>query len=157
VSAAITVVAAQETAAASPPGTAQLLLGLVLMCASLSVAPLAVVVARKIFPGRNIFFARWGFSHIGMAVLAFIVLAASASLIVGATGTQEQFDGLPGVAASALIFACVVALVFRFAARLDPDGWRSLGLRAGGNGRATLVGIAGYIAAFPGMIGAGLA
>jgi membrane protease YdiL (CAAX protease family) len=157
VSAAFTVAGAQEVGATSAPAAAQLLLGLVLMCASASVAPLAVVLARHIFPGRNIFFARWGFSHVALVVLAFIVLASASALIVDATDTHERFEGLAGLVASAGLFACVVALVFRFAHKLDPDGWRSLGLRAGGNLRAVAVGVLGLTVALPGMFGAMLA
>jgi len=157
VSAAITVVGLQETSAPAAPGTAQLLLGLALISASLSVAPLAVVIARRVFPGRNIFFARWGFSHVLFVVLAFIGLYGAASLVVSATDAREQLEGLPGVVISAALTACVVALVFRFAHTLDPDGWRSLGLRAGGNLRALGVGLIGLAVAVPALFGALLA
>ena len=142
---------------ATPPGLGQLLGGLVLMCASLSVAPLAVVVARKLFPGRNIFFARWGFSHIGFAALAFLVLTTVVALVAKAAHADEQLAGLPGVLVSAAMFACVAALVVVFARRLDPDGWRCLGLRPSGNLRAMFAGVIAYAAAFPGLIGAGMA
>lgn len=132
-------------------------LGAVFAATSLALAPLAVVVVRKLFPGRNVFFARWGFSHVA------IVVALAVALFLALSFLDPQLEGLaPSTRTivelglrTAVLGACCVAVVV-FARRLDPSGVLSLGLWPGRNLGAALAGLAGYGIVLPGIIGLGL-
>lgn len=126
--------------------------GLVLMLASIALVPAGIALARRLFPGRNVFFARWGFSHVGLAIFFYSLLM----LIVGMAAQASSFD-LSGPVATIVLSAglqiATVLLVMGFARRLDPDGVRSLGLRAEGSARAAGVGVFAYALAVPGLVG----
>ena len=129
------------------------LMGLVLLVGGLALAPLTVVVARRVFPGRNLFFARWGFSHLG-AVLGFGLLTR---LFFGGAAAQLMDLGpapiLIAIVAQALMMASVCALIALYAERLDPDGMRCLGFRSDRNLRAMVVGVLSYVLLFPALSG----
>jgi membrane protease YdiL (CAAX protease family) len=128
--------------------------GLVLACGGLALAPLARALLRRIYPERVVFFARWRFLHLLQAVL----LGALGTLVAGAYlhrgSRQPQF--LESLGASAAVMATVVLLVAALARRFDPEGPRSLGLRAGGNLRAALGGLLCYLLLLPTLAGLGL-
>lgn len=129
------------------------LAGLVLLMGGLALAPLAIVLARRVFPGRNLFFARWGFSHLG-AVLGFGILATLFFMI--AAGQLQDLGPEPLVitlVANGLVMASVCAFIAFLAERLDPDGMRCLGLRGDRNLRAMLVGVVSYVLLFPALSG----
>ena len=131
----------------------QALLGALLVCASLVLAPLSMALARWIFPGRNVFFARWRFAHVGVVVLAYLVLATL-------LGLTFYSDGEPGVVLqlclSVALHAGVAVLVWRFAVQLAPEGWRALGFSRGRHVRALVAGAVVYVLAFPGYFGLGM-
>lgn len=130
--------------------------GAVFAATSLALAPLAILVVRRLFPGRNVFFARWGFSHVA------IVLALAAVLLLGLAFLDATVARLAPSARTivelalrtAVLGACCVAVAL-FAERLDPSGIRSLGLWPGRNLRAALAGLAGYGIVLPGILGLG--
>jgi membrane protease YdiL (CAAX protease family) len=129
--------------------------GLVLLAGGLSLVPVAAYLARRIFPGRHVFFARWGFSHVLMLVGIAFLASPLAWLVAHALplGTPPILRGLVGSACLlALLGLCVVV----WAWRLDPAGWRGLGLRRGHNLRALGSGCASYVLFLPTLLGVGL-
>jgi membrane protease YdiL (CAAX protease family) len=147
-----TAVDADGLASASP--RALLALGLLLVLAAVAVAPLVAHLARRVHPGRNIVFARHGFSHVAVVVL--VVLAASAL----AAPLVERAGGglLARLLGGAFGFACGVAYVVHSQVRLDPDSWRALGLRPGTNhGTALVVGLGSWLVFLPAFFGLGFA
>ncbi|MFN0243728.1 MAG: lysostaphin resistance A-like protein [Planctomycetota bacterium] len=123
--------------------------GVVLVAAAVTLAPLTALAVRRIFPGRNIVFARWGFSHV-VAAVALIF----ASLIV----LQSVWPQPPGDVTTALLrMVCVLAVagvyVLRVAHRMEPEGWRALGLWRGRQGRAVVAGVVAYGMSLPLLLG----
>jgi membrane protease YdiL (CAAX protease family) len=132
----------------------QAMFGIVAVLASLALAGPVTALARHLFPGRNVFFARWGFSHVAL-VVAF-VLALNAAGAIALRAADVSISGLQGLVYSAALQGSVVLLVFGIARKLDPAGARSLGFGEGNNGRAVLVAFVAYLAAVPGMLGIGV-
>lgn len=128
--------------------TAWAQVAIVAMLSTAALLPIAWLGVRRLVPGRNIVFARWGFSHVALALL--ILLAAS--LLVSVTGLAGDSLVLD-LALSASTFGCVVAAIGYWAVKLDPDGLRVLGLRSTGIPRALAAASLAYIAAFPGLYG----
>ncbi|HVS10167.1 MAG TPA: type II CAAX endopeptidase family protein [Planctomycetota bacterium] len=127
------------------------LYGLVLFAGGLTLAPLAMALAHRIFPGRNVFFARWGFSHAGIVALTTLALIAIASALLGPSA--EAPGALVSLAVQSAIFACAGLLVVVIAQRLEPAGWRALGFWPGKNLRAALVGVSAYTLLLPALFG----
>lgn len=132
--------------------------GVVFAAVSLAMAPLAIATVRRLFPGRNVFFARWGFSHVALVGALALVLVLALSLFQGrldglspSTRTIVEFSLRAGV-----LFACCGAVLV-IAKRLDPSGIRSLGLWPGRSVGAAVAGMAGYGMLLPGIIGLGFA
>lgn len=127
------------------------LAGAVLLAVAVSLAPAVAALVRRLFPGRNVFFARWGFSHVGLALLLFL----ATSMLVGGLLPRERLEqSLPwALGAVCLVFAVVSAFVVRVAQRLDPEGIACLGLRTERNGSAILAGLAAYVLLWPGLYG----
>ncbi len=126
-------------------------LGAVLLVAGLSLAPLTILVARRIFPGRNVVFARWGFSHV-----FGVVLVGGAAMGLLQTIWPVRSDALDIQVAfvrSAAVLGAVVALIARFAYSLDPEGWRALGLWRGMHARAVATGCVAYVLSWPTLVG----
>ncbi len=129
-------------------------LGAVLAVVALSLAPLTILVARRIFPGRNVVFARWGFSHLlGVLVLGAALLSLSQVIWPTHSGSIDIQVELVRMAA---VMAAMVALIARFAHQLDPESWRALGLWRGMHARAVATGLAAYVLSLPGIVGLGL-
>lgn len=134
------------------------LTGLVLLIGGLALAPVAVAIARRVYPGRNLFFARWGFSHVGWVLLfgifaSVLIFGAARELMTGADeGTLNPF--LVSMGGQVLLMAAVCTLIAVIAHRLDPDGVRCLGLRADRNPSAMFVGLVSYVFLFPALMGA---
>jgi membrane protease YdiL (CAAX protease family) len=126
--------------------------GTVLAIGGLALAPFAIAISRALFPGRNVFFARWRFSHI---VLAVIAAAASSAIFPVLFAPLEEHVApiLVHLAASALVLGVGCAVAVACAARLDPSGVRSLGLWPGKNVRACAAGLASYILLLPALVG----
>jgi membrane protease YdiL (CAAX protease family) len=141
----------------APVPAAMAEVGAILAATSLALAPVAIALVRRIFPGRNVFFARWGFSHVAQVVGMGIVLLAVSGMLLGrgavpATGESSLFDLL--LTAGVLLACC--GLVAFFARRLDPSGLLCLGLWPGRHLRGAIAGLAGYGMLLPGILGIGL-
>jgi len=139
--------AAAELASSSDVALA----GLVIFAGGLTLAPIAIALARRIFPGRNVFFARWGFSHAGIVALAMLALGAIVRELLGPTAEPRRV--LVDLAANGALFACAGLLAVAIAQRLDPAGWRALGFWPGRNLRAALVGLSAYVLMLPALFG----
>jgi len=126
--------------------------GAILTVVAAAFAPITIVIARRLFPGRRVFFARWGFSHVVLAAAVHVLL----SIVVGATMALASAEDVPievQLVASAFVQGAVVALIFYWAHKRDPAGIRSLGLWQGRWGRAALTGVVVYLMCLPGLIG----
>ncbi|MEO6711021.1 MAG: CPBP family intramembrane glutamic endopeptidase [Planctomycetota bacterium] len=133
------------------------LAGAALALAGLAVTPVATALARHFSPKAAVFFARWRFLHAALVAAAFVVFSRLAMLLVDlAAPSLELPKELSSIVAGALAFLLTGALVFALAARLDPDGIRSLGLRAAGSVRAAALGVGCYFVLLPGLIGVSL-
>ena len=138
------------------PSLALALVGAVLVLSSVAVFPALRALAQRLFPARRVVFARWGFFHVGLAILAFFGLTITGGYALRAAGVELGESDMATVLFSAGLQLCTVALVLVFAHRLDPDGIRSLGLRARGSLEGAVLGLAGYVATVPAILGAGL-
>jgi len=146
--------AVEEGGLASASPRALLALGLLLVLAAVAVAPLVAHVARRVHPGRNIIFARHGFSHVAVAVLVVLLATAIAAPLAARAGGGLLAHLCGGAAA----FACGVGYVVHSQSRLDPDGWRALGLRPGTNhATALVVGLGSWMVFLPAFFGLGFA
>jgi len=126
--------------------------GMALVAFGLVIAPLATMLARRLFPGRNVFFARWGFSH---AALVFLFLAAAmlaAPFVFAALEIRDPSDVQKLAVQSVLCLPCA-ALIFGLARAMDPDGVRALGFRSSHWARALAVGVLAYLVAAPTLLG----
>lgn len=126
-------------------------IGAILFTSALALAPLSVLAVRRIFPGRTVVFARWGFSHVvQVALLAFAIFWITGLFL---PGPEREAGILLQLSRSAAILLGACALVAWTAHRLDPDGLRCLGLGRGRHLRAALAGLVGYASSLPGLLG----
>ncbi len=170
--------AAQSLAEPSSSETARV--GIVAFAVAFALAPIATLLARRIFPGRNVFFARWGFSRVALVVLIWL----AASLVVGALlgawvpaadpGADPGAGVEPGqlstlvlggeavpvfvldMIANALAFLAASVAIVVLVRRVSPEGLGALGLRADRMPAALLVGVVGYGLLFQGVLGLGV-
>lgn len=124
--------------------------GVLTMVATLALLPVAWLGVRRLVPQRNIVFARWGFSHVALALAIFVVLAFAFSLTPW-IGRSLALD----LVLNAVIFGAVVAAICVWAVRLDPEGVRVLGFRPQGVVRALVAGTLAFVATLPGILGSG--
>ena len=129
--------------------------GLVLVAAGSALAPVAVALARRIAPGRNVLFARWGFSHVLLTLLFAFGAVLLSGLLVLPLGELGLKDVTLGLMASALAMGATCAVIGSIALRLDPHGMRALGLRRGGNARGVAAGVLSYGLTLPAVLGLG--
>jgi membrane protease YdiL (CAAX protease family) len=125
------------------------LMGLFLLAAGGSLAPVALHVARRVTPGRRVFFARWGFSH-----FAIVVAVGIAAAFLGARVLGHGIDPLQDLYANLLALSAAAGAAVFAARTCEPDGWRALGLRGGGNPRALACGALSFVFLFPALCGA---
>lgn len=142
-------VAAASTAALSAASAAQ---ALVLIALGVALTPLVVRVARSIFPGRNVFFARWGFSHLALLLFVAATATFAAPALMNALGWSEPTT-VQRLGLQSVLLVPAVALIFGVSSSVDPDGWRSLGLQRGRWGAAAALGVLAYAVAVPGLLG----
>jgi membrane protease YdiL (CAAX protease family) len=122
--------------------------GAVAAVATIAFLPVVWSAVKRLVPERNVVFARWGFSHVALALL--LVVAAqflAASVLPSEPGLSEL---LLASAASLLVTGVAIGT---WAIRLDPDGLRVLGMRRAGTTRATVAAILAYVATLPGLVG----
>lgn len=130
--------------------------GLVMVAAALALWPLCAFLVLRLVPGRRVFFARWGFSHVALVLVVFYVAARLIAPLVGGLVGVGYPPVLASLCGGVLIFGVVTATIFWLALKLDPDGLASLGLRGGGLARASAAGLLSYVLLLPGVLGLGL-
>jgi len=126
--------------------------GAVLTVVACSLTPIIVVWARRLFPGRFVHFARWGFSHVVIAAALYLTLTMVAGLALFGGGGEDPSIELQLIA-SAFVQGIVCALVMHWASKRDPNGVRSLGLWRGRHLTAIVTGILVYLLCIPILIG----
>jgi len=130
-------------------------IGLVLAAAALALSPLVVVITRRLFPGRNVVFRRWGFSHIAALIVCIAVVLVLATRLFP---IAEGENGLvPGLERMACALGAAALMCAWFARKLEPDGIRALGFPAGRQTEAALAGVTCYVLLLPGLVGLMLA
>ncbi len=130
-------------------------IGLVLAASSLALAPLILVIARRMFPGSGAAVRRWSFTHV-LLVLACIAgaLALATQLVPIAAGQNPLVPGLWRMACG-LGAGCALAALF--ARKLEPEGLRALGFPRGRQFEAAVTGWTVYLLFLPGLVGLMLA
>ncbi|MBK7645404.1 MAG: CPBP family intramembrane metalloprotease [Planctomycetes bacterium] len=126
-------------------------IGLVLATSSLALAPITLVIARRLFPGRNVVFRRWGFSH-----LLAVILAIGAGLALGAALFPLPQEGnalVPAFARMTLGLGAGGILAAFFARKYEPEGLRALGFPLERNLQALVAGWTSYAMLLPGLVG----
>jgi membrane protease YdiL (CAAX protease family) len=140
--------AADAVTATSPALAPSVANGAVALACGLVLGPFALRATEWVRPGRNVWFARYGFAHV-----LFALLGAVAAGVLVASFAPEPYDDRLALPA-ALLVACGFAV--RAAVICEPTGWRGLGLASLGTWRdhaAALVLLAG---AAPLLLGSAL-
>lgn len=124
--------------------------GVVLFVATLALLPPAWLVVGRVFPGRNVFFARWGFLDLVKVILVGVVA-------VIASDALPRFEPtlLLVLTRLALFLGAMCAMAWYVAERSEPEGARTLGFRTDRVGSAIAAGVFLYLACLPGVIGLG--
>lgn len=118
-----------------------------LLAGGLALLPVAVLLVRRTFPGRNPFFLRYGFAKVA---IGFVIYA----------GVRELVDRLaPQFALRAPVAALAGGIAaFAYAAwicrQMQPEGWRALGFHAGNHARALAAAPLGLLFTAPAILGA---
>ena len=129
------------------PADAEAAVGLALIVAGLALTPVAVALARRLHPGRRVFFARWGFSHLLFVGLAFFVALVVVGLVSSQVGGITSGFGM--LLGNALVFSGAVAACVAVARRMEPQPARALGLDRSGIVRGAVTGVACYLSLLP--------
>ena len=120
--------------------------GVVLTASAVALVPLVGGVLRALIPERIVFFARWGFSH------ALLVIVAGLS--AGALASPFVPEGVGGsLTVSLVVLAAAAGIAGLHAVRLQPEGLAALGLRGGLVGRSVLAGLVAYACLAPVLVG----
>lgn len=134
--------------AASP--TFDVLVGALLLGVGAVLAPVVMHLVELLVPERRVFFARWGFSHV--LVLLFVLFFVGALINLFGPGA----GALGGLYRMVVLLGCVGVTAGALAQRVEPGGWRALGLRAGGNGKALAAAAVVFLFLTPALYGAQL-
>ena len=130
-------------------------IGLVLAASALALAPLILLIARRIFPGRETALRSWGFADSGA------VLVCSALALVFATRLFPIAEGqnplVPGLVRMACALGVGCAAAGWIARRREPEGLRALGFPRGRQFEAASAGVTTYLLFLPGIVGLMLA
>lgn len=142
-----------EQSLAATQGAGGAVLGLILLVATLTLVPACVSLARWIDPGRRVFFARWGFSHLVVLAAVFLLSQYLVALLLP---LGPGSDGLGLLLRGALAFAPAGWACYALARRTEPEPLRALGLELRGATRGILCGAACYVVFLPGLYGLAL-
>ena len=143
-----------------PPDTDRILtdlgcIGLVLAASALALAPLIVLIARRIFPGTETAVRRWGFLDAGAVLVCIVAALPLASRLFPIAEGQNPLVPALARMACGLGVGCVVAGLI--ARRNEPEGLRALGFPRGRLFDAAVAGVTSYLLFLPGIVGLMLA
>jgi membrane protease YdiL (CAAX protease family) len=127
--------------------------GLVLVAGGLALAPLCTFLVQRLFPGRRVHFARWGFSHVAVVVVLFYLSGIAFGLFARALVELGQTPVLAQLCTMVLVYGPVTGYIGWLALRLDPEGLKSLGFRRRGQLRAGSAGLVAYFLMLPALGG----
>ncbi len=145
---------AESAAAALPVSFENALAGTILIAGTVAATPVIWMMVRRIFGGRNVFFARWGFSHLLLVILTWVFASIGIAVVFGGRLASEEPIGIAlSLGLAVLGYAPPALLAAWFAHKLAPDGVRSLGFRTERLGKAIGAAVVAYIAIVPGMLG----
>lgn len=141
--------------AAEPTGAATgVWVGAALVLVALALVPVCAQLARWLDPGRRVFFARWGFSHLLLVMLVFL---GAQVLVAGLLPLPEDGgDGLGLLLRATLGLGPVALVCAALARRTEPEPLRALGLEPRGLARGALCGAVCYLLLLPGLVGLAL-
>ncbi len=125
------------------------LIGALLLFSGLGLLPVGRLLAERAFPAPRVLFVRWGFTHLLVTVVFFLMLLFAVNLL-GVDGV------LCALVAGVGAFALTAAFATWVARRTEPTPWESLGLRGAPHVRAVGLGLALYAVFLPAIFGAGL-
>lgn len=137
------------------PALERLQVGVALVLAGLALAPLGVATIRRLFDGRNVFFARWGF----MNAVAVVLLLVGASVLVETLARRAlgtNWDGMTQRLVGLLSFLPAAGLIAWYALTKDPKGLACLGFWPGRQLQSVGVGLLGYVGWLPVLLGTAL-
>ncbi|MCK6447010.1 MAG: CPBP family intramembrane metalloprotease [Planctomycetes bacterium] len=137
------------------PALERLQLGVALVLAGLALAPLGVATIRRLFDGRNVFFARWGFMNALWVALVLVGTSASVNSVAQDV-LGERWDGMTQRLAGVLSFLPASALIAWYALSKDPKGLACLGFWPGRKLQSVAVGLLGYVGWVPILLGTAL-
>jgi membrane protease YdiL (CAAX protease family) len=100
------------------------LTGAVLVAAGAGLVPLAGALLRHLVPERQGFFARWGFSHLALALMGGILAHVAASALLPGEGVLRALN------LTLLTMGGVVLVAIWHARNLTPEGLRAFGFPA---------------------------
>ncbi len=129
--------------------------GLLLVATGIALLPVATHAVRTLVPERRVFFARWGFSHVVLAVFAWFSTLLALGLAFRLLGIQAEDDisalGQLLLNSATLLVPCL--LVWRVAERCEVIGWRALGFPGGRDLQALSAATIAYVFILPVLLG----
>ena len=134
-----------ENILAAPDGA---LTGLMFFAIGLALLPIATHLVRRLVPERRVFFARWGFSHVIKVILAGFGTLVILGILAPTTNT------LALLTQTVLVLAVASLAAVHFAKRLEPTGWRALGLPGGSDPKSLVAASISFAFIFPVLLGA---
>ena len=132
--------------------------GLLLAAAGIALLPVASYLIRTLVPERRVFFARWGFSHVILVVLAGLFMSLLMRFGVDLLGWNEpgQSNPLGVMAMSSVILAFASLVAMGYAKRCEVVGWRALGFPRGRDPRSLMVAVVAFLFILPVVFGVNL-
>lgn len=117
---------------------------------AVALAPILRQALVFVRPGRNVFFARWGFAQVLVAVLLGGLTGWAVDAFLPAPGEGVRLGVAAGLAAA-------MGVAVRTAIRSHPEGWRALGLESVGTARDHGAALAALVLGAPALAAAALA
>jgi membrane protease YdiL (CAAX protease family) len=130
--------------------------GIALAASGIALGPLASSMIAWFADERPRFFARWGFSHALLVLLAGLAAVPLAGLAVGALVPDAAASALAGVLATVLVMGAVAAAAVAIARRLSPEGFGALGFPGVTEfplWRGLVAALLGYLCVLPAVVG----
>ena len=134
--------------------TAPVLVGAALALSGVVMGMLVIALSRIWIPGRKDFIARWGFTHLALVAVAWVLGQVLIPTLWALVTGDAEFSINEKLFIMALLFLIPATMIFRWARELDPEGLRCLGFRAQGTPRSAVFGVAAYVLLIPGLLGA---
>lgn len=127
------------------------LVGLLLLFAGVGLIPLGRLLCERLFPSPRVLFVRWGFTHVLVSFLVFVI-----AFIIARFATDIFFTGILGdLLISLAAFLLTAGFVLLVANQTEPTPSSSLGWTGAPHMRAVMLGVCLYVVFLPAILGAG--